>query len=393
MTRVLSVSSGRADVSILAPVWRALAKAPDTELHIFRTGALAANAGELDGSVPDGVAVHAGGSDPGGGDQAGAAKAMADILADTARTIEDTDPDVVLVMGDRIDMMPAALAAVPLNVPVAHLHGGEQTLGAVDDLLRHATTKLAHLHFAASEDAAERIRRMGEESWRVHVTGAPGLDTLRMAPNLSSARFAGEIEMEDIEGLRLVTVHPETNSDAPLAPLDAVLEALDTLPGPTLFTAPNADPGGIEMRQRILAFVGERPWATYRESLGPTLYPSALRHAAVMVGNSSSGIVEAGLFGLPVINVGHRQEARLRGVNVHDCAADAAAATKLLRTVPVAPEGRPSEACTPYGDGRAAPRIAEILGDLPDRRKLLRKVFCDGGAKEAPAKRMAGGGR
>lgn len=371
MPRILSISSSRADVGILLPVWRALAADSGCELHVLLTGMHAASASAA--IVPPGVAVHRGGADLGGAAPEGAAAAMASILAHAGGVYADVRPDAVLVIGDRLDMIPAALAAVPFNLPLAHLHGGEITEGALDDRLRHAISKLAHLHFVSTPVARRRLLAMGEEDWRIHVTGAPGLDSLRSAPALTRRAFLEAVgfaaEPSD-SGFRLVTVHPETNADDPLAPLHAVLAALDMRPGLTLFTAPNSDPGGSTMREMIAKFVAARGWARYRETLGPELYPNALRHAGVMVGNSSSGIVEAGLFGLPVIDVGDRQKGRESGRNVIHVRASAGDVSNALAALGEKPVRIETESV--YGDGMSGPRVAAaLLGALasPDLRR------------------------
>jgi len=311
--RLLSVSSGRADVGILTPVWQALAAEPGL------------------------------------------------------------DPDLLMVIGDRLDMIPVAIASLPFNIPIVHLAGGDVSRGAIDDRIRHALTKLSHVHCAINVEAAHRLAAMGEERWRIHVTGATGLDTLAAAPLLSAEDFSAEVGLETTTGLRLVTVHPETNAPSPDAPLGAVLAALDARPAPTLFTAPNADPGGAAMRAEISAFVAERPWAVFRDTLGARLYANALRHATVMVGNSSSGIVEAGLMGLSVIDVGARQAGRACGANVHHCANEARAVTDFLDRLTTPATGRPSHSL--YGDGRAAARVVAAIRGLPERARLLDKVF------------------
>lgn len=373
MTRVVSVSSSRADVGILAPVWAALA--PRAELHIFLTGMHQEAAAPPIEGVPAGTTLHRGGADLGGAGGEKASAAMAAIAAAAGALYARVAPDAVLVTGDRLDMLPAATATLPFNIPLVHLHGGEATEGAVDDRIRHAMTKLAHLHCASSEGARRRLLGMGEPADRIVVTGAPGLDTLNNTLRLSAADFAREAGFddaaEDLRALRLVTVHPETNAADPLAPLDAVLAALDARPAPTLFTAPNSDPGGEEARRRIEAYVAARGWARFKGNLGSRLYPNALRHAALMLGNSSSGIIEAGLFGLPVINVGARQGGRERGANVIDVPnrADAVVAA-LDRLGPVPARATPG---TPYGAGGAGAKVAGVLLSLPPRAELLAK--------------------
>lgn len=382
MIRILSVSTSRADIGILQPVWRAVVAGPDCELHVLFTGMHCA-AETPEPAMPfDNVTVHRGGADLGGRTGAEAARAMAEIAETAGACIAETSPDTVLVVGDRLDMMPAAMATLPFNVPLVHLHGGEVTEGAVDDRIRHAVAKLAHLHCVSSERARERLLGMGEEAWRVHVTGAPGLDTLVEAPRLNRPEFMAKVGLPEASGFRLVTVHPETNASEPLAPVDAVLGALESRPAPTLITAPNSDPAGAEARQRIDAFVARCRWATFRETLGPVLYPNALRHAAVMAGNSSSGLIEAGLFGLPVINVGDRQTGRERGRNVTDVKSDMGAVAAALDRLSAKP--RKVEPWSPYGDGRSGPRVAGLIRTLPDCRKLMRKRLVGSAGNLAP---------
>jgi UDP-hydrolysing UDP-N-acetyl-D-glucosamine 2-epimerase len=374
--KVLSVSSGRADVGILEPVWRALAMHVNLELHVLLTGAHVSDDTAARNAMPSSAVAYTGGSDIAGRDSAAAATAMTHIAEVTARLAARISPNRALVVGDRLDMLPAVIALVPLNVPIVHLHGGELTLGAIDDRVRHAITKLSHLHCASTVDAAERIAHMGEEPWRIRVTGAPGLDTLVEAPAMDRETFSRDVGLRSLDRLRLVTVHPETNAADPLAAVCATLAALDATPGPSLITAPNADPGGVEARKRIGEFVARHDCAVFRESLGATLYANALRHASVMVGNSSSGLIEAGLFGLPVINVGQRQDGRLRGPNVRDCVAEVTAITHLLRD---APSRFPQ--LSPYGDGHAASRVAAVVAELHDQTRLLYKTFATDNAR------------
>ena len=354
--RVLSVSSGRADVNILAPVWRALEAIDDVELHIFLTGMHRADGAPAVAGIPDAVTVHEGGTDLGGAADSTAASAMARITADCGTVIESVNPDVMLVMGDRLDMLPAAMASLPFNTPLVHLHGGEITEGAIDDRIRHALSQLAHRHCASSKGARERLIAMGIPARHITVTGAPGLDTLLAAPKLSRAEFAAKTGLPADADFQLVTVHPETNAADPLAPVHAVLAALAARPAPTLITAPNSDPGGAEARALIDAFVASHDWAVFIDTLGPKLYPNALRHAALMVGNSSSGVIEAGLFGLPVIDVGNRQKGRERGANVISVPNDAdAIGAAICADLPRQTPG------SPYGSGDSGPRVAKRI--------------------------------
>lgn len=371
MTRILSVSSGRADTGILSPVWHALAARSDVELHILLTGMHMATTAAPVENLPSAAKVHRGGADLGGTTGASASRAMGEIAQAAGALIAATDPTAMLVIGDRLDMLPAATATLPFNLPLVHLHGGEVTEGAVDDRVRHALSKLAHLHCVSSDDARRRLLAMGEQDWRIAVTGAPGLDTLLAAPGIDAEEFAHEVGLGSADPFRLVTVHPETNAADPLAATDAVLAALAARPGPTLFTAPNSDPGGTEARRRIEAFCAADRRCRFVETLGLRRYAAALRHAGLMLGNSSSGIIEAGLFGLPAINVGNRQGGRLRGTNVIDIPASAGDVIAALDRLGPQPARHP--AGTPYGDGASGPRVAAVLTGLPPRDRLLIK--------------------
>lgn len=386
MTRIVSVSSGRADVGILAPIWDAIVRRGDAELHIFLTGMHCAPDAPQVSVIPNAATVHRGGADLGGRGDETATAAMAAIARDAGRLFADISPDMVLLAGDRLDMIPAALASLPLNLRLAHLHGGEITEGAIDDRVRNAISKLAHLHCVSSEAAKSRLMDMGVAGNSIVVTGAPGLDTLKSSPQLDVRNFAAKIDFDgiadDLSTLRLVTVHPETNATDPLAPVDAVLGALDARPAPTLITAPNSDPGGAEARRRIAAFAAERPWVRFVDTLGHQLYANALRHAAVMVGNSSSGIIEAGLFGLPVIDVGDRQKGRERGPNVQACRNKAEEIVQRLDSLEVGARHAPWHF---YGNGHAGQLVADALVPNPIRRHAAPNPMGDPDGRSAHA--------
>lgn len=379
MMRVLSVSTGRSDHGLLSPVWDAIAAHPALELKILLTGMQVRDDVGARAEMPVGTEALTVGEDLGGGAAPAVNRAAAQIMAAAGDAFTRLSPDLVLVIGDRLDMLPVAAATLPFNLPLAHLHGGEQTFGAVDDRIRHATTKLAHVHFPATTDAATRLIQMGEEAWRITVTGAPGLDALRQVRAMTASELSETLGLPSIDSLILVTVHPETNSSRPSDVVAPVLSALKGVSAPLLFTAPNSDPGADAIKEAILAFVGNRPNAIFRDTLGGRLYANAMRHAAMMVGNSSSGLIEAPIFNLPVVNVGSRQAGRLRGANVIDVAAQSADISVAIRQVQQ--KARSSAlGVSPYGDGHAAPRIAMALAALPDRRKLMDKRFGNGAA-------------
>jgi len=287
-------------------------------------------------------------------------------------------PDAVLLVGDRFETAAAALAATVDRVPIAHLHGGEQTLGAFDDALRHATTKLAHLHLVSHEEHAQRVVAMGEDPACVHVVGAPGLDAAFRPDLLDAEALGAELGIALRPPVVIVTVHPATLAEDPAADVRAVVAAMRTVPATYVVTMPNVDPGADPIRTELLGAVAAAPTGTAiaAEALGERRYWSLLRLADAMIGNSSSGIVEAPAVGLPVVNVGDRQAGRLRWSNVIDATADPAAVTAALRRA-LDPAFRVAAQTgnLPLADGRAGERVADIIASWhPSRPPRKRPI-------------------
>jgi GDP/UDP-N,N'-diacetylbacillosamine 2-epimerase (hydrolysing) len=307
------------------------------------------------------------------------ARSMGLGLAGFGAALKELAPDVLLVVGDRFDMLPAVAAALVAGIPVAHAHGGEATTGAFDDSLRHAITKMSHLHFVAAEPYRDRVIQMGERADRVYVVGGLGLDNLRRLALLSRGELETALDFSLGARSLLVTFHPAT-TEAGAGPhqLRELLSALVGLRDTRLvFTAPNADPGGSDLRAMLNAFVDERPHARLYASLGQLRYLSLLREVDAVVGNSSSGLLEAPTLGTPTINIGDRQLGRLRAASVIDCAPERAAIAKALRQIyDPAFQARLATVTNPYGDGGAGERIADILASVP-LEGLIAKSFHD----------------
>jgi UDP-hydrolysing UDP-N-acetyl-D-glucosamine 2-epimerase len=384
MKRVAVVSVGRSDYGHLVPVLDAAAAAGlDAPLVVSGAHLDPAFGATVDEIEDDGRAVAARVPSSAGDDSAvGVANAMGRAVVGFADAFIRLEPDAILVLGDRYEMHAAALAALPLNIPVAHIHGGESSEGAFDESLRHSITKLSHLHFAATEEYGRRIVQMGEEPWRVTVTGSPGLDAIAGLEPLSDDELAERIGLSLASPTLLVTYHPETLApDSVPRDVDELVRALEQRPEQLLITAPNADTNGVAVRERLRALVESRPNAVLVESLGSRAYLSALRWVSAMVGNSSSGIIEAASFSLPVVNVGDRQRGRIRGANVLDAPAerDAIRAT-VARAVSTDFRASIAGLPNPYGDGHASARIVCILCETPADRRLLVKSFHEGPA-------------
>lgn len=384
--RILSITTNRSDVSILSPVWRALGTSQNASLSILATGAHCLDAAkaesQLAGFVSNGGTFLCDGSDLGGRDGCAAASSMAMILKAAGQAITAVGPTRLFAIGDRIDMIPAVLAGLAFNIPIVHLHGGEVTEGAMDDRIRHAITKLAHIHCVSCASAKAFVSALGEEEWRIFQTGASGLDTLRIAPVQERSSFLASVGMNEIsqKPFLLATVHPETNACNPNEPLNLLTEALAHFPDlPVLFTGPNSDPGGSQLRQSLMAYVASTSNRWFVDSLGPIRYPNALRHAAAMIGNSSSGIIEAPLFDLPALNIGYRQQGRERDYNVQDVGMEPNRAIQALKKIlsEYSPRagGRGLRNRSVYGDGQSGRRIAEVLiNDFEGQNLLVKKL-------------------
>lgn len=284
-------------------------------------------------------------------------------------------PDLVVVLGDRFEMLAAASATLPFALPLAHVHGGEVSEGAMDNQIRHAITKLAHVHFASARQHAERIAAMGEEPWRIHDVGAPGLDRIRTMPRLGREALAARLGIPRDDRWVAVTLHPVTLEYGDTAAhADELVAALEKVDATLVLTYPNADTAGRLIIERLEDFAARTPRARLLPTLGDQGYLSLLACADAIVGNSSSALIEAPSFELPAVNIGARQRGRLRGPNVIDVAPHrdeiiAGVERALDPAFRAALRGVPN----PYGDGHAAPRIVRVLRELTLDARLLQK--------------------
>jgi UDP-N-acetylglucosamine 2-epimerase (non-hydrolysing)/GDP/UDP-N,N'-diacetylbacillosamine 2-epimerase (hydrolysing) len=299
------------------------------------------------------------------------AAAIGRAIVGMAPVIADRRPDWLLVLGDRGEQLAAAIAALHAGVATAHLHGGEVTRGVVDDTVRDLVTRVANLHLVATEDAASRLEAMGEEPWRIHRVGAPGLDQLRAAAAGDLAGLRGRYGLP-AEGPYLVLVqHPETvGEERAERDLEATLEAVRTVGLPALAVYPNADAGGRAMIERLRRVDATLPAVA---SLPRGEFATLLSGAAALVGNSSSGIIEAPLLGVPAVNVGRRQEGRTRGDNVIDVPAEPSAIADAIRRATDSSFRATLSGTSPYGSGDAAARILDVLAGTPRDERLRAK--------------------
>lgn len=308
------------------------------------------------------------------------AKSFGFAVAGYADALDRLDPDLLVVLGDRYEALAAATSAIFRLLPVAHISGGEVTKGSTDDPVRHAISKLSQLHFTATEDMRRRVIQLGERPETVFNTGAPTIDSILTAPLPSRAEWESTYGRELREPTIAVTYHPVTADPvASLSGLTALLAALENFPDATVvFTGTNVDQGGGSLAQLIRDYVATHPQqAMHVASLGKLNYLSLIRHANVVVGNSSSGIVEAPALQTATVNIGSRQEGRPRASSVIDCGATATEVrTAIERALSAEMQERARHARSPYGDGKASKRIVEVL-KRADLESLIPKGFFD----------------
>lgn len=296
-----------------------------------------------------------------------------------AEAYEHLQPDLVVVLGDRFELISAVTAALIAPIPVAHLHGGETTEGAFDEAIRHSITKMSHLHFVAAPEYARRVIQLGEHPERVFLVGGLGVDAIRQIKLLTREELEESLDFKFGKKNLLVTFHPVTlSSKSSVSEMADMLKALDQLRDTHLiFTMPNADTGGQELAAMVKEFVTNRPHARAFQSLGHIRYLSCMQFVDGVVGNSSSGLAEAPSMGVGTINIGDRQKGRLSTDSIIHCASDYESIHKALEQLyDPAFKILLSNAVNPYGSGGASHKIAEVIKNYP-LDGLLKKSFFD----------------
>lgn len=374
------VTGSRADYGLLKMPMAAIRDCDALTLQVLVTGShhAAAYGDSRQAIVADGFAIDADVPLP---DTVATpmdmAQASGAVLQGVAEALARLQPDLVLVLGDRYEIFAAATAACLLNIPLAHLCGGDLTTGAIDDSLRHAISKMAHLHFPSNEEAARRLIQMGEAEDRIFNIGSPGLDVIRAMDFADRAAVFEQLGLPPVDALYLVTLHPETRSDRPVSDqVEALCRVLsDLAPDVALvLTGSNADAGGAEISGRLREFAQNRPLAVFRENLGQALYLNVMNQADMVIGNSSSGLYEAPSFRIPTVNIGRRQEDRLKAASVIDCEGDSAS---IRHGMDRARRLDCGDVVNPYGDGHAAEKLVAHLSGIADYHSLLNKPFVD----------------
>ncbi|MEM2963774.1 MAG: UDP-N-acetylglucosamine 2-epimerase [Candidatus Anstonellales archaeon] len=377
MRKIAVMTGTRAEYGILRPLLRAIENHPNLKLVLIVTGMhLSEEFGytieeiEKDGFKIDAKIEMLHKEDTG----SAMAKSIGECIKKITEVLDRTKPDFLVLLGDRAEMLAGAVAASYAGVPIAHLHGGEVS-GSIDDSVRHAITKLAHLHFPATQKSAKRIIKMGEEPSRVFVVGAPALDTILNEKLPSRAELSKKYGLDLSKPILLVVQHPVvTEADKAAYQIKETLDALVELNHQTILIYPNADAGGRRMIKMIKKY-RKYPFLKCFKSIPFNDYLGLMSIASVMVGNSSSGIIEAPSFHLPVVNIGTRQAGRERSINVIDVGYNK---KEILRAIKKALYDKKflmkvKKCKNPYGDGKAAQRIVKVLAKIKITPSLLQK--------------------
>jgi GDP/UDP-N,N'-diacetylbacillosamine 2-epimerase (hydrolysing) len=388
MKRVCVVTGSRADYGLLRWVMEGIQASSELELQLVVTGMhLASEFGntwreiEADGfSIDRKIDTLLSSDSP-----AGVTKSMGLGLIAFADALSELSPDMVLVLGDRSEIFVAAAAATVACIPIAHLHGGERTEGAIDESFRHSITKMSHLHFVAAEEYRRRVIQLGEDPDRVILVGGLGIDSILRLPLLSPGEVEESLGLTFSERNLLITFHPVTLEPAAAeGQMLELLSALEPLAETSLiFTMPNADTGGRQLIRMVEEFVGQHSNAFAFTSLGQLRYLSTIRNVDAVVGNSSSGLTEVPSFKKGTINIGTRQQGRLRASSVIDCdpdRRDIGAAMRRLYSSDF--QAALLNTQNPYGNGGASDAIVKKIESV-GIASLLRKSFVDLEAQSA----------
>jgi len=377
MRRICSITGSRADYGLMQPVYRAIAADPAISLERIVTGMhfLPEFAASLAEVRADRVGlIHELPEDPIGDDGAAMAAAIGRRTEALTLAFDRIRPDILLLQGDRGEMLAGAIAAAHMNIPIVHMSGGDVS-GTIDDSVRNAISKFAHFHLTNSAPSTARLIAMGEIPERILTAGEPGLDQLLQLEPIPRATLEAEIRLPAGKPYLVATLHPVTDEvDQARAQMRVLLEALEAVGLPVVFTHPNSDAGGKEMRAELEAW-RDKPFLRIVPHAGSQMYLSLVRHAAAVVGNSSSGLFDTPTLKVPAVNIGSRQTGRLRAGNVIDAPVERAAIAAAIGRALNDPDFRKAvrECRNPFGDGRAAERTVAVLKALRLDQALIAK--------------------
>ncbi len=374
--KIAYISGTRADFGLMTPVLKAIEKSKKLSLQMYVTGMhLMPLFGETITDVkklfPKAQRIEGVFNTD---NRSGMAQFAGMFFPKVVDAFTKDRPDFVLILGDRVEMLVIAVVCLYLGIPTGHLHGGERTT-TIDDAARHAISKLASLHLTTTRDSAGRLKKMGEEEWRIHIVGAPALDTIRSETLPTREELGAKIGIDATKPYILVVQHPVSGeTDEAGEQMNETLAAVKSLTLPVVVIYPNADTGGKEIIAEIEKEKGN-PFFHIFPNIAHTDFLALQCFASVWVGNSSGALIESASFGTPVVNIGTRQNGRIRGENVTDVGYDMKAIKKALEKSLFDTDYRVAlkKSKNPWGDGKTGPRVAKFLEKLTIDAKLLNK--------------------
>lgn len=378
MRKICVVTGTRAEYGLLYWLMKEIQADCDLELQIIVTGmhlspefGLTYKVIEQDGFTIDEKVEMLLSSDT----SVGIAKSIGLGVIGFADALDRLKPDILVVLGDRYEILAAAQAAMVAKIPIAHIAGGDTTEGAYDEAIRHSITKMSHLHFVTNEQAVKRVRQLGENPQHIHNVGSPGIEQIKRIVLLNRNTLEKELDFKFREKNILITFHPTTLDDElPGEQFQKLLDALDLLGNEVglIFTKPNSDTDGRGLIEMIDKYIAVRSNAKAYISLGQLRYLSTIACVDVVVGNSSSGLYEVPSFKKPTVNIGDRQKGRLKAASVIDCQPEAA---DIYEAIQQALTMDCVNTLNPYGDGNASAAILRVIKETADLRKMLKKSF------------------
>ncbi|WP_027624880.1 UDP-N-acetylglucosamine 2-epimerase [Clostridium lundense] len=379
MRKILVVTGTRAEYGLLYWTMKAIEEDKDLELQLIATGnhlvpeyGLTIEQIKKDGfNIDEEIDMMISSNN-----KSAVLKSMGIEMIQLASAFDRLKPDILLILGDRYETFVAATCAMMMNIPIAHMNGGESTEGLIDEQIRHAITKMAHIHLAGAEYYKERIIKMGEESWRVHNVGQSGVESIKRINFMSKEELEKQLNIKFNREVFLVTYHPVTlDLDNTEYQIDQLIKALKKYDAQIIFTYPNADFGSKIIIDKIKKYESLNENVNIIYSLGQLKYLSLLKYSDIIIGNSSSGIIEAPVFNIPVVNIGDRQKGRIRNKNIIDCGYNE---NDIIKAIDIALNDNSFRSQlnyieNVYGDGNTSKRIVHILKDVYINKNLINK--------------------
>lgn len=378
MRKIAVVTGTRAEYGVLKNIIKEINQDRDLDLQLIATGAhLSDKYGKtineiieedfkIDYSIPilmdsnDGESI---------------AKEMGLLMIQLSQALSMLKPDILLILGDRYEIFAAATTAMAMNIPIAHISGGEVTEGAMDEQIRHAITKVAHIHFPGVEAYAENIRNMGEESWRVFNVGDPGIENIKLTKLLTKEELAKDLNVEVDEDTLLITYHPVTlEIDDLERQINNLISALSNVNKKMVITYPNADSGGKLIIDKLEEFKKNNPNVYLYKNLGSLRFLSVMNLCGAIVGNSSSALIEAPFLKKPVVNIGNRQKGRLMADNIINCNYEVVNIEDAIKkSLTQEFKNYVNSIESLYGEGNTSKEIVDVLKTIELGEKLLKK--------------------